>query len=158
MEKEALREIIKERYGKIALTGNSGCCTSEGCCAVPDFSAGLTSNTAGYDAKSPQSIPQFSVLGLGCGAPLYFANSKEGETVVDLGSGAEIDVFLTSNQVKDSGRVIGIDFTDEMLEKARMAAHENGFSNVEFRKGDLESKIPVEENLIDLACHKQLRY
>jgi arsenite methyltransferase len=151
MEKEALKEIIKQRYGKIALTGNSGCCTPQGCCAVPDFTADQTSNEVGYDNKALESIPQSSILGLGCGAPLNFANLKGGETVVDLGSGAGIDVFLASRQVKNSGKVIGIDFTDHMLEKARNAAHENGFSNVEFRKGDIENKIPIEENSVDLA-------
>ena len=71
---------------------------------------------------------------------------EEGETVVDLGSGAGIDAFLASKQVKYSGKVIGIDFTDDMLEKASKAARENGFSNVEFRKGDIENKIPIEGN------------
>ncbi|MGB7675400.1 MAG: methyltransferase domain-containing protein, partial [Nitrososphaeraceae archaeon] len=92
-----------------------------------------------------------SILGLGCGAPLNFAKFEEGETVVDLGSGAGIDAFLASKQVKYSGKVIGIDFTDDMLEKARKAAHENGFSNVEFRKGDIENKIPIEDNSANVA-------
>ena len=76
---------------------------------------------------------------------------KTGEIVVDLGSGAGIDAFLASREVKDSGKVIGIDFTDEMLHKATSAAKENGFTNVEFRKGDIEDSIPVEDNSVDVA-------
>ena len=86
---------------------------------------------------------------MGCGAPLNFANLKEGETVVDLGSGAGIDAFLASKSVKDGGKVIGIDFTDEMLKKATSAAEEHGFKNVEFRKGDIENSIPVEDHSVD---------
>jgi arsenite methyltransferase len=76
---------------------------------------------------------------------------KEGDTVIDLGSGARIDVFLAANIVKGSGRVIGIDMTDEMLEKARKNAADNGYTNVEFRKGDVEERIPVEENSVDVV-------
>ena len=88
---------------------------------------------------------------MGCGAPINFANLKTGEIVVDLGSGAGIDAFLASREVKDIGKVIGIDFTDEMLHKATSAAKENGFTNVEFRKGDIEDSIPVEDNSVDVA-------
>jgi ubiquinone/menaquinone biosynthesis C-methylase UbiE len=88
---------------------------------------------------------------VGCGAPLNYAHLNEGETVVDLGSGAGIDVFLASKQVRGSGKVIGIDFTDEMLNKASLAAKEHGFKNVEFRKGDIETKIPVEDNSVDVV-------
>ena len=90
-------------------------------------------------------------MGVGCGAPLHHADVKEGETVVDLGSGAGIDVFLSANKVGGSGKVIGIDLTDEMLEKARRNAKENGYTNVEFRKGDIEKRIPVDDNSVDLV-------
>ena len=103
----------------------------------------------GYDKNEMESIPESSILGVGCGAPLNFANIKEGETVVDLGSGAGIDAFLASKSVKDGGRVIGIDFTDDMLLKAKSAAKEHGFNNVEFRKGDIENSIPVEDDSVD---------
>ena len=116
-----------------------------------DFNPKQSSVAIGYDDKILESIPESSILGLGCGAPLNFANLKTGETVVDLGSGAGIDAFLASKQVKDDGKVIGIDFTDDMLEKARKAARKNGFSNVEFRKGDIENKIPVEDNSANVA-------
>ena len=103
-----------------------------------------------YDNESLISIPQSSVLGLGSGAPFNVADLKEGEIVVDLGSGGGIDVFLASKAVMESGKVIGIDFGDDMLNKARNA-EENGFSNVEFRKGDIENNIPVEDSSIDVA-------
>ncbi len=98
-----------------------------------------------------KSIPKESILGLGCGAPLNFADLKRGETVVDLGSGAGIDAFLASKLVGSEGKVIGIDMTDEMLEKARKAAIKNNYKNVEFRKGDIEEKIPVEDNSVDVV-------
>jgi arsenite methyltransferase len=150
MEQKLLKEKIKEMYGKIAVTGSSGCC-GDGCCAGPDFSPEKTSFEIGYDSKALEAIPKSSILGLGCGAPINFANLKEGETVVDLGSGAGIDVFLASKKVTENSNVIGIDFTDDMLNKARKAAGENGFSNVEFRKGDIEDRIPIEDNSIDVA-------
>jgi ubiquinone/menaquinone biosynthesis C-methylase UbiE len=105
----------------------------------------------GYDSKQLTSIPEVSILGAGCGTPTKFAFIKEGDTVVDLGSGAGIDVFLAANVVKGSGRVIGIDMTDEMLEKAKKNAYDNGYTNVEFRKGDIEERIPVDENSVDVV-------
>ena len=103
----------------------------------------------GYNAK--ESIPEASVLGVGCGAPTKFAGIKEGEIVVDLGSGAGIDVFLSANKVGKSGKVIGVDMTDEMLEKAKKNAKDNGYANVDFVKGDIERRIPVEDNTADLV-------
>ena len=155
MKEQQIKEKVKERYGTIALTGNSdcSCCTTgelkdnnDSCCS-PSQSA----TVIGYDNEELQSIPKESILGVGCGAPLHFADVQEGETVVDLGSGAGIDVFLSANKVGDSGRVIGIDMTDEMLEKARKNAKENGYTNVEFKKGDIEKRIPVDDNSVDLV-------
>ena len=100
----------------------------------------------GYDAKELESVPKSSILGVGCGAPVNFADIKEGEVVVDIGSGGGIDVFLSANKVKDSGKVFGIDMTDEMLEKARNNAKRSGYTNVEFKKGDIERGIPSIEN------------
>ena len=151
MKQEALKAKIKERYGKIALEGNSESCCGPECCSSTEADPQLSSVVVGYDGKTLESIPKSSILGLGCGAPINFANLKTGEIVVDLGSGAGIDAFLASREVKDSGKVIGIDFTDEMLHKATSAAKENGFTNVEFRKGDIENSIPVEDNSVDVA-------
>jgi len=145
--KQEIKEKIKERYGKIALTGNSESCCMPDCCSDSSPKQALLS--IGYDKNELESIPESSIIGVGCGAPLNFANLKEGETVVDLGSGAGIDAFLASKQIKNSGKVIGIDFTDDMLSKATSAAKEYRFDNVEFRKGDIETNIPVEDDSVD---------
>jgi arsenite methyltransferase len=159
MQEQQIKDKIKERYGKIALTGTETCCAptiefksnsksvSSSSCSSPTDSA----TVIGYDNSELDSIPKASVLGVGCGAPLRHADAKEGETVVDLGSGAGIDVFLSANKVGQSGKVIGIDITDEMLEKARKNAKENGYKNVDFRKGDIEKRIPVDDDSADLV-------
>ena len=90
-------------------------------------------------------------MGVGCGNPIKFAHIKEGDTVVDFGSGAGIDVFLAANIVKESGKVIGIDMTEEMLRKARDNAQKFGYKNVEFRQGDIENKVPVGDNSVDVV-------
>src|SRR5215216_3239717 len=157
MQEHHIKDKIKERYGKIALTGTETCCAptiniddkksiSSGCCSPTD-----SATVIGYETKELESIPKASVLGVGCGAPLHYAAAKDGETIVDLGSGAGIDVFLSANKVGGSGKVMGIDMTDEMLEKGRRNAKENGYTNVEFRKGDIEKRIPVDDNSVDLV-------
>jgi len=156
MQEQQIKEKIKERYSKIALTGTETCCAptiefksskfGSSCCSPSD-----SATVIGYESKELESIPKASVLGVGCGAPLHYAGVREGETIVDLGSGAGIDVFLSANKVGGSGKVIGIDLTDEMLEKARRNAKENGYTNVEFRKGDIEKRIPVDDNSVDLV-------
>src|SRR5574337_870025 len=104
------------------------------------------SKIIGYDQEELKSIPEDAILGVGCGAPIKFANLKDGETVVDLGSGAGIDAFLSANKVSKSDKVIGINMTDEMLDKARKNAKEGNYTNVEFRKGDIENNIPVDQS------------
>ncbi len=151
MKEEILKEKIKERYSKIAISGNSDCCCAPQECNTIEFNPKLSSISIGYNDNELESIPTSSILGVGCGAPVNFANLKEGEYVLDLGSGAGIDAFLAAKLVKEGGKVIGIDFTDEMLSKARNAAAENGFNNVEFKKGDIENNIPVEDNSIDVV-------
>jgi arsenite methyltransferase len=159
-----IKEKVKERYAKVALTGDSCCGPSVsfesggGCCSgnnntvlQPSQSAAQVSELVGYGSKELKSIPEASILGAGCGTPTKFAFIKEGDVVVDLGSGAGIDVFLAANIAKGSGRIIGIDMTDEMLEKARKNAADNGYTNVEFRKGDIEERIPVDSNSVDVV-------
>jgi arsenite methyltransferase len=157
MREQQIKEKIKERYGKIALTGSETCCSptiefssnsksGSSCCSPSD-----SATVVGYESKELESIPKASVLGAGCGAPIHHAGVKEGETVVDFGSGAGIDVFLSANKVGQTSKVIGIDMTDEMLEKARRNAKENGYTNVDFRKGDIEKRIPVDDNSVDLV-------
>jgi len=151
-----LKEKIKEQYGKIALSGNiESCCmpSSDNCCSPTDviISPITSSKEIGYDPDKLNSIPESSVLGVGCGNPTRFADIQEGTIVVDLGSGAGIDVFLAANIVKESGKVIGIDMTDNMLSKARENAEKHGYKNVEFRQGDIEEKIPVEDDCADVV-------
>ncbi len=154
MKYRQIKEKVKERYGKIALAGNSeGCCASTECClgGVSLTSSVQIAKNIGYDAKELESVPESSILGVGCGAPLNFADIHEGEIVVDIGSGGGIDVFLAANKVKEFGKAIGIDMTDEMLVKARDNAKRSGFTNVEFKKGDIESGIPIENNAADVV-------
>jgi arsenite methyltransferase len=154
MQDQQIKESVKQRYGKIALTGNSDCCccVPEEECSSENGSSPLQSAKAiGYDSRDIEAIPETSILGVGCGAPTKFADIIQGETVVDLGSGAGIDVFLAANQVGKAGKAIGIDMTDEMLEKARRNASDNGYTNVEFRKGDIEKRIPVDDGTVDLV-------
>jgi arsenite methyltransferase len=156
MQEQQIKDKIKERYGKIALTGTETCCSptiefnsgksGSSCCSSTN-----SATIVDYDNKELKSIPETSNLGAGCGAPLHHTNVKEGETVVDLGSGAGIDVFLSANKVGQTGKVIGIDMTEEMLDKARRNAIENDYTNVEFRKGDIEKRIPVDDNSVDLV-------
>lgn len=152
-----LKEKIKEQYGKIAIDGNSTCCCmpSSDCCVGDSseiiFSPFQSSKAVGYDSNELKLIPESAILGVGCGNPIGFADISEGDTVVDLGSGAGIDAFLAANLVKESGKVIGIDMTEDMLKKAKDNAEKHGYRNVEFRWGDIEQRIPVEDNSVDLV-------
>jgi arsenite methyltransferase len=158
---QEIKKIIRKTYSKIALqhddnagSSSSSCC-APGCCSSGEGGGNSSPTHAaaavGYETTELKSVPQASVLGVGCGAPVKFADLQEGETVVDLGSGAGIDVFLSSKRVGTHSRVIGIDMTDEMLERARRNAKEDSYTNVEFRKGDIEKRIPVDENSVDVV-------
>ena len=127
---QEIKKTIRKTYSKIALrhdnhpgSSSSSSCCAPGCCSGHEGGEKTSPTHAaaavGYDTSELESVPQASVLGVGCGAPVKFADLQEGETVVDLGSGAGIDVFLSSKQVGARGRVIGVDMTDEMLERAR---------------------------------------
>jgi arsenite methyltransferase len=156
MQIEALKKEIKKNYGNIALEGNASnaCCNplQEICCDDTDnISKEQVSSIIGYNITDLKSIPEESILGLGCGAPLNFAHIQSGETIVDLGSGAGIDVFLASKLVGNEGKGIGVEITDEMLDKARKVAIKNNYENVEFTKGDIEERIPIENNCVDVV-------
>ena len=156
MEEKVNKEKVMQRYGNNALEGYSseGCCAPSECCsgsAISENSPIQIAKNIGYDIKELESVPQSSILGVGCGAPVTFADIREGEIVVDIGSGGGIDVFLSANKVKDSGKVFGIDMTDEMLEKARNNSKQSGFTNVEFKKGDIERGIPLEDSTTDVV-------
>lgn len=144
----SIKDNIKKRYSQIAVSGNSDCCCMSGECST-DSSPIEATTMIGYDKDELNTIPQTSILGVGCGAPLKYAKLQKGETVVDLGSGAGIDAFLSSKQVTDNGKVIGIDMTEKMLEKARKNAKDGNYTNVEFRKGDIEENIPVDNKTVD---------
>src|SRR4051794_10126283 len=154
-----LKEKIKEKYEKIELYGNSdSCCmpsssSSSSCCNVKSDTESrlLSAKSIGYNSEELAAIPSASILGVGCGNPIKFAHIKQGDTVVDLGSGAGIDVFLAANIVKERGKVIGIDMTDKMLQKAKDNTRKYGYKNVEFRHGDIENKVPVEDNTVDVV-------
>ncbi|MEX0861331.1 arsenite methyltransferase [Nitrosopumilus sp.] len=146
----SIKEDIKKRYSQIVMSGNDDCCCMPGECKTGDSPVDAT-KLIGYDQKDLESIPQEAILGVGCGAPINHAELKEGEIVVDLGSGAGIDIFLAAKKVLDSGKAIGIDMTDQMLEKARENAIKGNYSNVEFKKGDIEENIPLNHNSVDVV-------
>src|ERR671914_2710314 len=158
MDQQDIKKTIRKTYSKIALQENNNqsgtSCCAYTCCSGGNGGADSPTQAAavvGYETSELESVPQASILGVGCGAPVKFADLQKGETVVDLGSGAGIDVFLSAKKVTKVGRVIGIDMTDEMLERARRNAKEHGFTNVEFRKGDIEQRIPVDNNTADVV-------
>jgi SAM-dependent methyltransferase len=144
-ESEILVENVKERYGRIASSEAKGCCEPT-CCGGSEEKAGSTA--LGYRESELASIPKEADLGLGCGAPVERLGLRAGETVLDLGSGAGIDVFLAARLVGETGRVYGVDMTPEMLSRARANAQKGGFANVEFREGRLES-LPLADATVD---------
>jgi len=141
-----LKELVKQKYGEIALqdkeTNQSSCCGS-GCCSTDVY------NIMSDDYTSLEGYNPDADLGLGCGLPTQFARIKKGDTVIDLGSGAGNDCFVAGAATGEDGKVIGIDFTPAMIEKARDNAKKLGYYNVEFRQGDIE-KIPVSSNRADV--------
>src|SRR3989304_2816207 len=136
MEESKIRKYVRDRYAGIARQGSSCCgpATSCGCPVTP----GDSSQAIGYSEEELKAAPPGSNLGLGCGNPIALASLKEGETVLDLGSGAGFDCFLAAREVGPSGRVIGVDMTPEMLDKARANARKSKRKNVEFRLGEIE--------------------
>ena len=147
MNKEETRKIVRERYAKI-VKPNSSCCTpAKSCCGSTNLTQEI-SKKMGYTEEELKAVPEGANLGLGCGNPVALASLKEGETVLDLGSGAGFDCFLAASRVGDKGRVIGIDMTPEMLEKARDNTRKGNDANVEFRLGEIES-LPVADNSVD---------
>ncbi len=147
MKDKNIKKIVKEGYAKIA-KANSSCCAGSSCCSGTN-SAETISKNVGYKDNELASVPEGANLGLGCGNPVALASLKEGETVLDLGAGAGFDCFLAANKVGSKGEVIGIDMTPEMIEKAKANAKKGGYSNVEFRLGEIEN-LPVEDNSIDI--------
>ena len=174
MKDDEIRKAVRERYAKIATgekpresartleadsccapqeTGSATrCCSpqeavSEASCCAPSQ---ITSKAIGYSTEELGAIPDGADLGLGCGNPTALASLKEGEVVLDLGSGAGIDCFLAASRVGKNGKVIGVDMTPEMLERARENARKGGYTNVDFRLGEIEN-LPVADNSVDVV-------
>jgi arsenite methyltransferase len=143
-----VRQAVRERYGKVA-EESTPCCGPSCCGGTDAVKSEDISKAIGYGAQDLASIPADANLGLGCGNPTAIAGLRAGQTVLDLGSGAGIDCFLASERVGASGRVIGVDMTPQMVERARRNAAEGGFTNVEFRLGEIEA-LPVADASVDV--------
>ena len=141
-----VKEMVRQKYSEIALqdkeTNQSSCCGS-GCCSTEVY------NIMADDYTILEGYNPDADLGLGCGLPTQFAKIKEGDVVIDLGSGAGNDAFIARHETGETGKVIGIDFTPAMIDRARQNAETRGFHNVEFRQGDIE-KMPVIANIADV--------
>jgi ubiquinone/menaquinone biosynthesis C-methylase UbiE len=144
MKEREVKKYVKKRYGKIAQVEKRCCSPCGGERNLADVALRI-----GYSEKDLRNVPESSIMGLGCGNPVALASLKEGETVLDLGSGGGIDVFLAARNVGAKGRVIGVDMTEEMIQKAKATAAKYGYENVEFRLGEIEN-LPVENNSIDV--------
>lgn len=146
MKEEDIHKQVRSAYGQVARQGGCGCGT--GCCgtgrSVESVSLGI-----GYSEEDLEQAPEGANLGLGCGNPVALASLREGEVVLDLGSGAGFDSFLAAERVGPTGRVIGVDMTAEMLDKARENAKKSGRANVEFRLGEIEH-LPVADSSVDV--------
>lgn len=145
MDTQSAQKLVREAYGKIAQgqTG-SGCCT----CCGPDTRA--FAQSLGYSEEELSVIPDEANLALGCGNPTALASLQEGEVVLDLGAGAGFDCFLAAAKVGQRGKVIGVDMTSEMVERARGHAKQHGVANVEFRLGEIEH-LPVGDHSVDVV-------
>ena len=145
-----IRKAVREQYGKVAGSSDSDCgCSATSCCDESGTDAKITSIALGYSIKEVGEVPDGANMGLGCGNPQAIASLKIGETVLDLGSGGGFDCFLAVKEVGESGHVIGVDMTSEMVSKARSNADKTDHKNVEFRLGEIEN-LPVADATIDV--------
>lgn len=156
MKETDVKKTVRERYGRIAKENSSGCCGNSkavgkisSCCGNSSSAVGAISKKVGYTDTDINAVPEGANLGLGCGNPIALASLKKGEVVLDLGSGGGFDCFLASEKVGTKGKVIGVDMTAEMLDKARENARNGGYKNVEFRLGEIEN-LPVADNSVDI--------
>ena len=152
MDDTQIREMVRARYGGIAVEANeaSCCAPAASSCCGPETASHDKARRMGYSEAELAAVPEGANLGLGCGNPQAIGAMKPGEIVVDLGSGAGFDCFLAAHQVGGNGRVIGVDMTNEMLKKARDNAARIGARNVEFRLGELEH-LPIADNTADVV-------
>ncbi len=147
MDEVVIKDLVREGYGRIAQGKDRCCLPMASCCAGGGRTEGLAKRI-GYTDEDLGAIPEGANLGLGCGNPIALSSLQPGETVLDLGSGAGLDCFLAARQVGPDGKVIGVDMTPEMIERARQNARAGGFENVEFRLGEIED-LPVPDDHVD---------
>jgi SAM-dependent methyltransferase len=150
LKKDEIRQVVRQRYSQIVDTRQSGCGCAPGCCGAPAVDAASISRALGYSPEEVGAVPEGANLGLGCGNPQAIAALKPGEVVLDLGSGGGFDCFLAARQVWETGRVIGVDMTPEMISLTRANAAKTGHGNVEFRLGEIEN-LPVADNTADVV-------
>ena len=148
MKEKEIKRAVKEGYARIAKQATSYYSSQEGSGYFDNLQE--ICRRIGYSEEEISAAPPESNLGLGCGNPVALAAIKEGETVLDMGSGAGFDCFLASTQVGPSGKVIGVDITSEMVDKARANARKGGYENIDFRQGDLEN-MPVADSFVDVV-------
>ena len=144
MEEKRIKGLVRERYSQIAEHSQQSCCSSCGCAMTV-----MLSETIGYSRGDLEYLPKGAVMGLGCGNPVAITELKAGEVVLDLGSGAGIDVFLAATKVGPAGRAIGVDMSKEMVDKAKEIGKSYGYHNVEFRLGEIE-KLPIDDGSVDV--------
>lgn len=146
MENDKIKEVVKKSYANI-VTKSNNCGCSCNCGSYSDNEQ--IAKSIGYSEREINLASEAN-LGLGCGNPVAMSKIKEGDTVLDLGSGAGFDCFLALKKVGETGKVIGVDMTEEMIEKAKAIAQKNGYKNVEFKLGEIEN-LPIDDNSIDVA-------
>jgi arsenite methyltransferase len=145
VKENEIKKVVKGRYAQIARQDQKSCCSSCGCGVSPLAQA----EAVGYLRRDLADIPEETIMGLGCGNPTAMAELKTGEVVLDLGSGAGVDVFLAANKVGPTGRAIGVDMTKEMVDRAKGVARDYGYHNVEFRLGEIE-RLPIGDESADV--------
>ncbi len=148
MGPEEIKQEVRKAYGRTAQSGSS-CCSGDAACCGSAVDTNRIGRCIGYSDADLENVPPGANLGLGCGNPIALASLRDGETVLDLGSGAGFDCFLAAKRVGEMGKVIGVDMTVEMVEGARRNAVEGGYGNVEFRLGEIE-ELPVEDSSVDV--------
>ena len=149
MKDDEIKKMVRESYAAVAEKQSSCCAPSTSCCGSTK-EAKTISDTIGYNKENLAGIPDEADMGLGCGNPVALVSLQEGDTVLDLGSGGGIDVFLAAQRVGPTGRVIGVDMTDAMVAKATATADEHGYDNAEFRLGEIE-QLPVDDASVDVV-------
>ena len=143
---DELKKKVNERYSEIA-EQSSSCCGSSSCCSPSPVQQ---ARAVGYTREELKDVPDSAIMGLGCGNPTGLGELNPGETVLDLGSGAGLDVFLAANKVGEDGKAIGVDMSEEMIRRAKKGAKRGGFDNVEFKVGEIED-LPLEDNSVDVV-------